>query len=494
MNTAQRAGNLRRGRIWHIISPFRSLIKSCLEYGRLKEIYGKEVARANTFSFKKQAKKYLTGVIENQTGEGVSDAGITFSILVPVYNTPEKYLREMISSVQAQTYRNFELILSDASDKEHSYVENVCLSYAKDDQRIIYRHHDKRLAISENTNEALSLAGGDYVAFLDHDDKLMLSALAENARAIKETNADVLYSDEYTFLRDDPLNVGTFFFKQDFSLYDLRGLNYVCHFLVVRRRLVNELGGLRNTYDGAQDHDLILRLAHRTGNIVHIPKLLYRWRDHSDSTASGAAAKSYVTEAGRAAVEAELTSANIRAGVTSSSAFPTVFHVRYMEGESVEMIRVEDDGKTDVNRIMGRLSSMDKGLMLVHTPQTEIEDRFLKELTSMAMRIDVGAVGGLLIDKKGNIVSGGIEKRDQKNIFVTLSDRGSLKVQSAYNRRLFYARSVDGVEGLLLMRTGVFLECAADISGGHLIPGICAAVKKHGYHVISDPYGKVKIS
>lgn len=234
-----------------------------------------------------------------------------FSILVPAYETEETYLRALIDSVLSQTYGNFELIVADAGTG--SGVERIVRSYP--DRRIVYVRLDHNGGISENTNEALKRADGDYVGLLDHDDFLTPDALFEMAKAIenkKKTGeeAGFLYSDE-----DKCDSGGQHFFephrKTGFNLDLLLSNNYICHFLVMKTELIKELG-LRKEYDGAQDYDLILRAVgklikeqgySRAGEkICHIPKILYHWRCHEASTAVNPRSKQYAYTAGERAV------------------------------------------------------------------------------------------------------------------------------------------------------------------------------------------------
>lgn len=259
------------------------------------------------------------------------------SILVPVYNTPENYLREMISSVLAQSYGNWELCIADASgadrsaDQEASAARTaedreapttrIIREYAKKDPRIRLRVLTENKGISENTNAAAELATGDYITLLDHDDLLAPDALFEVAQAVSVSRAPVLYTDE------DKVNMmGTDHFepnlKPEFSPDLLRSHNYITHLFVVRRSLFECVGRFDSRFDGAQDYDLILRCtekACRNGeSIVHIPKILYHWRSHESSTAQNPESKLYAYEAGRAAVEAHLKRLGIRAKVKQS--------------------------------------------------------------------------------------------------------------------------------------------------------------------------------
>lgn len=229
---------------------------------------------------------------------------IKFSVLVPLYNTSEGYLREMIQSVRDQVYGNWELCLADGSDPEHSYVEQVCREYAQADPRIRYQRLAENRGISENTNACAQMATGDYIALLDHDDIYTPDALYFNAKAILETNADVLYSDE-DHLALDGSHVNPFY-KPDWSPDLLYSQMYICHLLVFRRSLFEKIGGYRKEFDGSQDYDLMLRFSEETDKICHIPRILYSWRESETSTAANASAKPYAHTAGKNALDAHL--------------------------------------------------------------------------------------------------------------------------------------------------------------------------------------------
>ncbi|MBO4324733.1 MAG: glycosyltransferase [Lachnospiraceae bacterium] len=232
------------------------------------------------------------------------ESDIKISILVPLYNTPEQFLREMIESVTGQTYGNWQLCLADASDAEHGYVESVCRQYADADGRISYKKLEKNLMISGNSNAAAEMADGDYIGLLDHDDLLSPFALEQNIIAISEKHADVLYSDEDHLLLNG--QHGNPFYKPDWSPDLLNTQMYICHFLVFRRSLFREVGGFRSDFDGSQDYDLMLRLSEKTNNITHIPQILYSWRESPSSTALNADSKPYAQTAGLRAVDEHL--------------------------------------------------------------------------------------------------------------------------------------------------------------------------------------------
>ncbi len=237
---------------------------------------------------------------------------LCFSIVVPVYHTPEIFYREMIESVLRQTYPHFQLVLADASKSEH--LRDIADAYQ--DSRITYVQLERNAGIAENTNQAFAHAIGDYIALLDHDDLLTADALYHMAEAIlegkqAECEKILLYSDEDK-CNGDGSKYYEPHFKQDFNFDLLLTNNYVCHFTAVRSDVAKELQ-LLAAYDGAQDFDFVLRVVEKlqkhygTGkvgdHIVHIPRVLYHWRCHENSTALNTESKRYAYEAGKRAVE-----------------------------------------------------------------------------------------------------------------------------------------------------------------------------------------------
>ena len=232
-----------------------------------------------------------------------------FSILVPVFRTPETYLRAMIESVLAQTYGNWQLCIADASvaqdGSRDEKVRRILTEYQEKDDRICVSFLKQNGGISENTNLAAAMATGDYIMLLDHDDVLAPDALFEFACAIGTTGAQVLYSDEDKVSMD-----GTTYFdpnlKPDFSPDLLRSHNYITHLFCVKLELFLEVGGFRKEFDGAQDYDLIFRTTEKAGKICHIPRILYHWRMHPNSTAENPESKMYAYDHGRAAIDEHL--------------------------------------------------------------------------------------------------------------------------------------------------------------------------------------------
>ena len=283
-------------------------------------------------------------------------APVTFSILVPLYNTPERFLKQMIGSVQKQTYTNWELCLADGSDTAHDAVRICCMQAAEADKRIRYRRLTKNLGISGNTNAALEMSTGDHIALLDHDDILHPSALYEAARAIDSRGADLIYTDEAVFQSPDIHSIRAVHCKPDHAPDSLRGNNYICHFTVFKKALLDEVGLFRPEYDGSQDYDMILRLTEKAKMIVHIPKILYYWRVHPDSTAYDIGAKSYAIEAGRRALGDHLARIGLKGEVTSLIA-AGAYRIRYeLNGTpKVSVLIPSKDHADDLSKCIGSL-------------------------------------------------------------------------------------------------------------------------------------------
>lgn len=247
------------------------------------------------------------------------------SIVVPMYNTPKEFLKDLVNSLISQTYSNWELCLADGSNERNKELEEIY----KKDSKIKYKFIGENKGISGNTNEAINLATGDYIGLLDHDDFLPAFSLYEIVKCINN-NPDVefIYTDEdkceeVNGKRYDP------YFKSDFGPDTLRANNFICHFSVFKKELMDKLGGFRTEYDGAQDYDIILRMSEETNKIVHIPKILYHWRVHSLSTAkSGGTAKPYAYEAGIKAIQDHIKRMGLKGSVEHGKTLGT-YKIKY---------------------------------------------------------------------------------------------------------------------------------------------------------------------
>ena len=326
--------------LWRMASPARStyhamqrMKERVMNYGGprgiARKLFGKSIerrlrSRYGTASFPDEEER-------RAQREYRFPRDIKISILVPLYNTPRRYLTQMLDSVVAQTYENWELCLADGSDDAHQEVGELCRSYAARIPRIHYRKLEVNEGISGNTNECLAMATGSYIGLFDHDDVLHPSALYEYMRVICEEGADYIYCDETTFKGEGTIDdMITLHFKPDFAIDNLRANNYICHFSVFSRELLDGDELFRPQFDGSQDHDMILRLTGRASHVVHIPRILYYWRSHAGSVAADIDAKSYAIEAARGAVADHLTRAGFRDfEIESTRAFETIFRIRY---------------------------------------------------------------------------------------------------------------------------------------------------------------------
>ena len=297
------------------------------------------------------AKKVLEAQRAEMAGKTFEDCGLpTISVLTPLYNTPENYLREFLDSFVDQTAPNGELCFADASDAAHSRVGEIVREYQAKNQHIVYKKIENK-GIAANTNAAAALASGEYLALADHDDILAPHALYAMGRAIQDLRAQgkpdgFVYSDEALFNKSiqRPLVAH---FKPDYAPDYLLCCNYICHLAVFRRALYEEVGGERPECDGSQDHDLFLRLIEKVGGAAHLPQVLYYWRVHAGSTSGGTDAKPYVAKAAKKALADHLTRTG-RAGTVTDGLFPSTYRVLWkIEGDPKVSILIPNKDHTD---------------------------------------------------------------------------------------------------------------------------------------------------
>ena len=259
------------------------------------------------------------------------------SVAVPAFRTPEEFLRQMIDSLLEQTYRNWELCIANGSPGDE-IMSSVLKEYTDRDRRIRVIDLTENKGIAGNTNAALQMAEGEFVGLLDHDDLLAPNALYEIAKAlVKDRQLDAVYTDEDKVTTDLSEHFQPHL-KPDFNLDLLRSNNYICHFFVVRRSIIEKVGGFRQEFDGAQDHDFIFRCIETAGKVGHIPEILYHWRTHKASTADNPASKMYAFDAGKRAIEAHLQRMGVR-GTVSHTPDLGFFRVQYpVQGEPMVSI------------------------------------------------------------------------------------------------------------------------------------------------------------
>lgn len=441
--------------------------------------------------------------------ETVFEFSPIISILVPLYNTPQSFLEQMIASVEYQTYKNWQLCLADGSDDEHGFVGEYCKSKAASDNRIVYRKLEKNEGISGNTNECYKMAKGEYIALFDHDDILHPCVLWEYVKAINEKNADYLYCDETTFSGDNINKMLTMHFKPDYAPDNLRANNYICHFSCFKRELLEGTELFRTRFDGSQDHDMILRLTDNAKNIVHVPKLMYYWRSHAGSVASDINAKSYAIEAARGAVADHLRCHGYRNfRISSTRAFETIFKISYeIEGnpkvsiiipnkdhkddlercinsikekstyDNYEIIIVENnsqqedifeyyrqiesdnikivkyEGKFNYSKIcnLGEKEATGEYVLLLNNDTAVITVNWIEEMLMYAQRRDVGAVGAKLYYGNKTIQHAGVVIGLGAHRTAGHTHYGQSRENLGYMGRLCYAQNVTAVTGACLL-------------------------------------------
>ena len=319
--------------------------------------------------------------------------GPLISVAVPLYRTPEPYLRELLDSLTAQTWEKIEICLADGSpdDSLGAFIRSAYPG----ESRIRYRHLHENLGISGNTNAALAMASGVFIALADHDDTLDPDACLEIARAaMMSKDTDIVYTDE------DKLTVSGHFlfgphFKPDYDPDYLCSGNYICHLFAVRRTLAAEAGPMRSEYDGAQDFDFILRCCERARVIRHVPRALYHWRAHPDSTAMSPESKMYAFENGRKAVEDHFRRTGTAAAV-SMTEHPGHYRTRYeVPEEALVSILIPNRDQADtlrtcVNSILRKTSWKRFEILIIENGSTEEKTfRLYEELRALDPRVRV---------------------------------------------------------------------------------------------------------
>ena len=282
--------------------------------------------------------------------------GPCISIVVPLFNTPARYFKQMTGSVRKQTYTNWQLVMMDASDAAHAEVSAKAAALAQKDARFVYRKIENG-GIAANTTKGFEVATGEYLTLLDHDDVIYPNALYDVVRAIQSTGADFVYSDEIV-LSDDFKQLGGYHFKPDFAPDYLRGVNYITHLAVFSRKLLDAAGAYEDpNFDGAQDHDLILRLTEKATKIHHIKKSLYVWRAAAGSTAQTMDAKPYAIAAGERAINAHLQRVGLQGEARAIPGAPGAFQLHYeLTGHPLITVMIPNkDHADDLDRCLTSL-------------------------------------------------------------------------------------------------------------------------------------------
>ena len=428
------------------------------------------------------------------------DRNVKFSILVPLYNTPETFLREMIQSVQDQTYGNWQLCLADGSDEAHPDVGRICMEYAAKDPRVCYRKLEQNLGISGNTNACIEMADGDYIALFDHDDLLHPAALYEMMVAICDQNADFIYTDEDSFF-NTPADAYSPHYKPDYAPDTLRSYNYICHFTAFSVHLLVQTGGFRSEFDGAQDYDLILRLTEKAEHIVHIPKILYYWRNHAASTASNVSAKPYTMIAGKKAVAEHLERVGLKGTVIDSSA-PTTYRVQY-EIEKEPKISIVINGGVDSGHCVSSIrekttytnyeiiaddEAHGEYVILLDSRTEVITPDWLEQMLMFAQRSDVGAVGAMLWYPDETVAHAGLIVGEDGTVL--RAHHHYPREADGYKFRMSLAQNYSAVSGeCMMVRRALWGPF-----GGRKFKStteFCLALREAGYLNVWTPYAEL---
>ncbi|MBO5303754.1 MAG: glycosyltransferase [Lachnospiraceae bacterium] len=439
------------------------------------------------------------------------------SIVVPTYETPETYLRELIETVQGQSYENFELCLADGSQSD--VVAVVAKEYAAKDTRIRYKKLEKNGGISENTNGGFAMAKGEFIALMDHDDLLVKNALYEMIRKLnlaysKEERAyAMIYSDEDK-INGDGTQYSRPHFKPDYNPQFLRHNNYFCHFLLFSAKLLEQTKGLRKEYDGAQDYDFVLRCVEAGAIVKHVPKILYHWRIHEGSTAGNSADKAYAFDNGCKAIEAHLNrigepgSANVTANLG-------VYQVTYpLNGTYKITVIAEEQKQTEyLKKCYGTVYTKDSYTLEIEYIQADSSDiniwkkcggeyifylakpisikekGLLEKLLRHCQHEKIAAVSAKIINKKKRVSSCGyIYRRDGAIIPAFYGLRAEYK---GYFLRAVIPQNVSVVsmqctmvKKAVLEEVGGFCE---EFQGTFRSADFCLKAKEAGYEIMVAP-------
>ncbi len=468
------------------------------------------------------------------------------SLLTPAYNTPIEYFDELMASLQAQTYENWELCLADGGSNADTIA--AFQGWQKKEPRLKLNLLEKNLGIAGNTNAAAELAEGSLIAFLDHDDILPPDALFEVVKTAEDTGADFIYSDSDNI---DEEQRHSPFFKPDFSPDFLRAINYICHFTAMNRELFDKAGRFRLGFDGSQDHDLFLRATELAKKIVHIPKILYHWRAHQESVALNPGSKLYAAEAGVKAVqehmdrigmkgraegaEGYLFSYRIRADITGeplvSIIIPNKDSKKYLKTcvdsilekstyANYEILIVENNSTSKeifeyyaeieknpkVRRVtweggfnfsainnFGAQHAKGEHLLLLNNDTQVMTGGWIGEMLMFSQRPDVGAVGAKLFFEDDTLQHYGVAVGIMGIAGHTQS--GAMSYFPGYFTNLVLARNVTAVTAACMMVKKSAFEEVGGLDEDFVVAlndvDFCLKLQKAGYYNVVTPYAQL---
>lgn len=474
------------------------------------------------------------------------EKNIKFSIVVPLFESNEVYLQQLVESIFAQTYFNWELCLSDGGGKE-SELKDYLEHLQKIDSRIKCIRSKEKLGISANTNAALSIASGDYIVFVDHDDLVVENALYECARVINEQNdVEVIYTDEDKVSMDGKRYFSPHF-KPDYNRDLLCTVNYFCHLVVVKKSLIDKIGGMCIEFDGAQDYDFVLRCVEKTKNIYHVPKVLYHWRSHKESTAENPESKRYAFEAGKRAIQEHYKRIGEMNVLVAETQWPGIYRSRCMIASEpvisiiiynvmnldnlkqciqsilknnyknyeiliishvnliideffenylnkiIKIVTVEKEWNDSKIKNYAAKNATGEYLLYMEADMKFVHAECINEMVGMCMRKDTGIVGGKIYNKDGYIEHAGmIIGKDGKihRIF-----EGLHKSENGYFSRIVSQMEYSVISGsCMLIKKASYIKVDGfdeRFEGEYADADICLMTKKSGAQVVYNPYVEI---
>ncbi len=512
-----------------------------------KKVYRKLVKK-NAFPYDDWRARYEVTEEELKRQRGHKfEKEFTFSIVIPMYMTNQRFLREMIDSVRNQTYSNWELCLADGSGKD-SPLTSILEEYAKKDSRIHYRTLEENLGISGNTNAALEMVSGDIIVLADHDDIMPANALYELMEAfLQDKEIDVVYSDEDKISMDgkkyfDP------HFKSDLNIDLLCSMNYICHLFAFKKEILQKSGTFCSEYDGAQDLDFILRCIEQAKKVYHIPKILYHWRCHMDSTAANPDSKRYAFEAGRKAIEAHYERLHIPARVEHSEFYgmyrtiyewkeeplvsiliPNKDHIddlekcihsiqksdyknyeiiviennsteeetfayyKQIESEQIRVVHYKGEFNFSAVNNFGAEHAKGEYYLLLNNDTEMIHENCIRELLGYCMREDVGIVGARLYYEDDTIQHAGVVLGFGGIAGHTFI--GKSRYDTGYFGRIICAQDYSAVTAACMMTKRSVFEAVQGLSEELRVAfndiDYCMKVRKLGKLVVYNPYAEL---
>ena len=470
------------------------------------------------------------------------------SIVTPVFNTDINFLKQYIQSFLSQSYQYGQLCIADASDSSHSYIGEYILSL--NCSKIKYIKLGENLGIAANQQQAVCLADGEYICLCDHDDVLSPDALYQIAKTIDQTNADFIYSDEALF-DSDWTNPIVAHFKPDFSYYYLTNCNYICHLACIRKSVYDAVGGLCDKYNGAQDHDLFLKISEiENVKIHHIPKVLYYWRVHSQSTSGGVDAKPYVTQNAINALDDHLARMGIK-GKAVKGKFPSTYKINYQltktplvsiiipnkdhiddlsacinsiysktDYKNFQIIICENNSEnpdtfayynklekehdniqivyykgsfnfSSINNFSAKYAEGEMYLMLNNDIEI-INENWLSEMVSLALQDNVGIVGAMLYYPDDTVQHAGVITG--LGGFAGHSHKYHHRGKSGYMFRLSCVQNLSCVTAACLLVTKEAFEKAGGLDEEFTVAfndvDFCLRIRDMGYQVLFTPYAE----